>query len=180
MYDVEVALMERLPLFKSVNKSALRELCTLAPPVRFGEGAPIFRQGDASDVAMLLLSGSLRVSIGRGAQVRTVGSVDPGEVVGERALVETGVERSASVIASRDCVALLLTPQVMDHARINAAVVAVEKHLLATLSERIRRTNQNLQQLLAEVGAAVEEPTPSAAPAPTLRARLARLFGRDS
>ena len=70
-------------IFKGVDRSALLELCTMAPPVSFKTGVTIFTQGDESDVALLLLDGLLGVEVTSAGQHREVGQVNTGEIVGE-------------------------------------------------------------------------------------------------
>ena len=146
--------MQRLPdidalsglyLFKSVPRQALVELCGLAPPVRFAQGATLFRQGDPADVALLLVEGRLVVSVRVQAVVRQVGDVRPGEIVGETALFQQQGRRSATVVASEPSVALQISWYLLERARGNPAVVALEQHLLGALVRRIRKTNQAIQ-----------------------------------
>ena len=72
--------------------------------------------------------------------------------------------------------ALLLTPELMDHAARNSAIVALEQHLLGTLARRIRSTNQAIQ-----LAWKADAPDPGSSDTPpqkrTLRARLSSLFG---
>ncbi|MFN2428111.1 MAG: cyclic nucleotide-binding domain-containing protein, partial [Candidatus Binatia bacterium] len=70
-------------------------------PLKRGEH--LFRQGDAAEDALVVVSGVLQVSIqdAFGAE-KVVGEVGPGEIVGEVALF-TEQARTASVVAMRDC-----------------------------------------------------------------------------
>jgi len=171
----EIDQLSQLYLFRSVPRPALRELLTLAPPTRFATGSPVFEEGAPADVALLLIQGRLVATVGSGAKAKQVGDIRPGEIVGEQGLFVPGGQRSAKVVAAEPSVALLVTPELMDHAARNPAIVALEQHLLGTLARRIRATNQTIQL------AWKSDPLPNAkagAPKPrTLRERLSALFG---
>lgn len=170
----EVDQLSQLYLFRGVDRSALHELVILAPPVRFQRGVEVFAQGAPADVALLLFQGRLLASVCSAEGDTQVGDIRPGEVVGEQGLFVPGGQRSARVVAAEPSIALVLSPELMDHAARNPAIVALENHLLGTLARRIRRTNQAIQQ------AWKAQPLESADAAPrkrTLRDRLVALFG---
>jgi CRP-like cAMP-binding protein len=171
----DIDQLNQLYLFRSVPRPALRELITLAPPTRFAAGSPVFEEGAPADVALLLIRGRLVASVGSGDNAKQVGDIRPGEIVGEQGLFVPGGHRSAKVIAAEPSVALLVTPELMDHAARNPAIVALEQHLLGTLARRIRATNQAIQM------AWKSDPLPTKPEEPaqklTLRQRLSALFG---
>ncbi len=169
----EIERLSQLYLFRTVPQPALRKLLILAPPTRVQVGHEVFAEGATADVALLLLSGRLVATVGQGEQSREVGDIKPGEIVGEQGLFVPGGQRSARVIAAEPSVALLVTPELMDHASANPAIMAIEQHLLGTLARRIRRTNQAIQHAWKAT------PLPDQGGAPrkkTLRDRLAALF----
>ena len=135
-----------IPLFKSVPRSALRELTTLAPVVQFEEGHIVFHHGWAASVALLILRGKLVARVAHEGVVRNVGEIGPGEIMGEQALFVPGGQRSASVVAKTACTCLLLEPGKWERHSDNPAMVALERHLLETLARRIRRTNAVVQE----------------------------------
>lgn len=170
----EIDQLGQLYLFRSVPRPALRELVSLAPPTRFGAGHAVFEEGAPADVALLLLSGRLVASVGTGDNAKQVGDIRPGEIVGEQGLFIPGGQRSARVVAAEPSVALLVTPELMDHAARNPAIVALEQHLLGTLARRIRATNQAIQ--MAWKADPPADTSPDARPR-TIRERLSALFG---
>ncbi len=139
-------------VFKGVPKRSLHELCILAPPVQFPLGATVFEQGKVADVALILIEGRLEVEVESRGQYRQVGQVHPGEIVGEQALFSRGGERSATVRAAIASTLLLLSPEMMERASGNPAMIAIEQQLLATLARRLRRTNQETQKIWKEAG----------------------------
>ena len=153
--------------------ASLHELCTLAPPVSFKPGVTIFTQGDDSDVALLLVDGLLGVEVSSAGQHREVGQVNTGEIVGETALFAREGKRSATVRALKESQCLLINQDLLINAAKNPALVSIERHLLATLARRIRRTNQETSKIWKEIGSIqAESPAPEG-----IAARLKKLFG---
>jgi CRP-like cAMP-binding protein len=143
-----VERLSQIDMFKEVPQVSLAELVRLAPIVRFKDGDAVFRQGDSADVALLVLSGSMAASVAVDGGKKTLGSIAPGEVIGEQALFISMGKRSATVMATELSQCLIISPQVVDQAYRNPAVVALELRLLGSLVVRIRRTNESLQDLL--------------------------------
>lgn len=172
----EIDQLSQLYLFRTVPREALRELISIAPPTRISKGQTVFEEGASADVALLLITGRLVASVGHGESSKPVGDIRPGEIVGEQGLFIPGGRRSARVLAVEPSMALLLTPELMDHAARNSAIVALEQHLLGTLARRIRSTNQAIQ-----LAWKADAPDPGSSDTPpqkrTLRARLSSLFG---
>jgi len=139
-------------LFKGVSTEALRELSSLAPPVSFKPGVTLFKQGDTSDVALLLLEGKLSVEVAIAGQHREVGAVNVGEIVGETAIFAREGKRSATVRALQSCSCLIISKELLVEAHTNPAVIAIERHLLGSLARRVRRTNQEINKLWKELG----------------------------
>ena len=160
-------------IFKGVERTALHELCAMAPPVSFKTGMTIFTQGDESDVALLLLDGLLGVEVTSAGQHREVGQVNSGEIVGETALFARGGKRSATVRALKSSQCLLINEDLLLNGAKNPAVIAIERHLLGTLARRIRRTNQETTKLWKELG--VKDTTPEVKAG--LVGKLKSLFG---
>lgn len=170
-----VPLLQQLPMFALVDPKHLRQLAVEAPPVEFQEGATIFQQGAQADVALLLVHGQLVASVASGTATREVGTIAPGEVVGEQALLASGGVRSANVTASTASVCLLLTNQIL-HATPNPATVAIENKLVDSLCARIRRTNASMREAWGMQQVAEKEEHEDH---PTLRGRIRHLFGAD-
>ena len=79
---------------------------------------------------------------------KTLGTISSGELIGEQALFIPMGKRSATVTANEASQCLIISPQVVDQAFRNPAVVALELELLRALVIRIRQTNDSLQDLL--------------------------------
>jgi len=168
-----VATLANMFIFKNVDKSAIQELCSLAPPVSFHTGVTIFEQAEKSDVALLLVEGKLGVEIYSASQRREIGQINTGEIVGETALFAREGKRSASVRALEPSQCLLISQELLINASKNPAVIAIEKHLLGTLARRIRRTNQETSKIWKEYS--IHQPT--SASDDGFISRLKNIFG---
>lgn len=101
--------------------------------VTLKRGDYLFRQGDRPDGAYMLVSGSLRVSVGDGAGgERTIARIRQGELLGEMALI-TEDDRSASISALRDCELFRLPAE-----------------LFAVVSERYPRNVLNVYRMVTQ------------------------------
>ena len=161
-------------IFKGIPRTALHEMCALAPPVNFKPGTTVFNQGDASDVALLLIEGKLGVEVSSAGQHREVGQVNVGEIVGETALFAREGKRSATVRALQSSQCLLINREILEQANKNEALIAIERHLLGTLARRIRRTNQETAKLWKELSNENDGSTKASA---GLANKLKKLFG---
>jgi CRP/FNR family transcriptional regulator, cyclic AMP receptor protein len=142
----DTSLLRALYIFQGLPDSAFDELLRLSPVRHWPRGTTLFEEGEAADVAVLLLSGELFATVGRGADQRQLGTVRPGEVVGEQAIFTKGGRRNASVTASVDSVGLLLTDEVLVEGASNQAIVAIERQLLASMARRIRRADLEIKR----------------------------------
>lgn len=175
MNDVEA--IANLYVFRLVDRTEIEALCAIAPPQNFHADAVIFRQGDAADHALLVVEGRLEATVEAGGQVRRVGEIGPGEVVGEQALFHPQGRRNATVAALQPSRCLVVTRKLLDDGAENAAVVALETYLLGSLARRIRSTNRTLLQAWKEA-APKSSPIESATQASgNLLDSLRRLFG---
>ena len=177
---MSIVKLSRLPMFASVPRSDLEDLLRRAPSQQHARGTALFQQGDAAEDAVLLVDGMLGVSVQVGSLSRQVGSVRPGEIAGEQGLFVRGGVRNALVVATQPSVTLRLTPGLLQAARGNAAVVALEQQLIATLARRVRSTNLAIQKAWKEEARLRSTQQPATPNAPTFRDRLMSLFGARS
>ena len=139
---------------------------------RFDPDAVLFRQGDPSDFAILILSGSADVLREAGDDAILLGTVQAGEFVGEMGVLE-GRARSATVRAAESVEAEMIERQAFLE-RVSAEPELAKK-LLLRMSARLRDVEDMLTQLYAshEAAPAGRElvpaaPTAEAPPALTL------------
>ncbi len=105
----------------------------------------IFREGEASEAAYLIVSGSVRIVKGYGTdRPKELAVVGAGEYVGEMGAIDN-LPRSASAIAQGNVVCAPVTPgEFMDMLR-NNPDEAID--LLRILFERLRAANRRLAEI---------------------------------
>ena len=115
--------------------------------VAFKAGDTIISEGDEGDTAFFIVSGAVDVVVGRGANARTVGRLETGEVFGEMSLIEPG-PRSATVTAACDTECLAASYQDF--------IAAIEQNperavgFMKTLVRRLRKMNELLASATPE------------------------------
>ncbi len=107
-------LLARVELFTTLSAGELDFLAQNLSEKLFQVGDTLFRQGEAGDSMYLVVEGLLNVYIAGGEhgwEVK-VGQLTPGEFFGEMSLL-TGENRTATIIASTDCVVYQITREVL-------------------------------------------------------------------
>jgi CRP-like cAMP-binding protein len=144
--SVEAVLgaLDRVPLLAQVPAAAKARLAAAARPVRYRDGAPVFRCGDpGTDGMLVVLDGIVRLHLSTAAgREMTLGLVGAGETVGEIALIDGG-PRSADATALTPVGGLMI-------ATASAVAVIESDHaaalaLLRELAARLRRTTDQLE-----------------------------------
>lgn len=176
---MSVEKLSKLAMFRSVPHASLENLLKVCPAVSYRTASQIFEQGSAASRALLLVEGRLEVSVKSGTTHHHVGEIHPGEVVGEQALFVAGGQRNAAVFANQPSICLVLSPVLFQHSGDDIAIAALERHLIATLARRIRKTNLEIQKAWKASRAEVPE-TEEGEPKATLRERLRSMFGGRS
>lgn len=136
--------LDRVPFLARLPAAARARLDAAARPVRYREGASIFRCGDpGADGMLLVLDGVVRLHLSTAAgREITLGLVGAGETVGEVALVDGG-PRSADATALTPVRGLMIGTA--------AAIAVIESDhaaalaLLRELAARLRRTTDQLE-----------------------------------
>jgi small-conductance mechanosensitive channel/CRP-like cAMP-binding protein len=133
-----VALMRRIDLFSSLPDEQLQALAAGLTPRNFAAGQTVVRRGEAGESMFVLMEGLLevRTEVAAGSAEQPVGTVQPGEFIGEMSLL-TGEPRMATVTAMTDVVMWEITKKQMEPVlRGDPAFAAV---LARTLAERQAR-----------------------------------------
>ncbi len=115
-----VLALQRVPMFSELDPEDLELLARTTSEVAYEPGEVVYREGEEGSEALMIVSGSVEVSLRRDGVVTPINSYGPGECVGELALLGSGV-RSADVIAGDDGV---------------HGVVITKANFLSTLEER--------------------------------------------
>jgi CRP-like cAMP-binding protein len=100
-----VSALAHLELFGDVPPETLAAIEARLTSVHVAPGETLMRQGEPGDRFALIVEGEATVSRSRGDEVREVGTLGPGSIVGELALLRAG-ERTATVTAKGAVTAL--------------------------------------------------------------------------
>ncbi len=117
----------------------------------YKSGDVIFREGEESDAAYLIVSGNVRIVKGHDTpRPKQLAVVRAGEYVGEMGVIDN-LPRSASAVAEGNVVCAPVTPaDFMDMLRRNPDE-AID--LLKILFERLRAASRRLAEIEQEAGA---------------------------
>lgn len=142
--DTEV--LRRAPLFASLDDDAFAALTDELTEVDLPRGATLFHEGDPGDRLYFIIFG--KVKLGRTAsdgRENLVAVMGPGEVFGEMALFDPSPRSTAATAVSETQLAGL------NHENLKKVLErnpAVSQQLLQALARRLRRTNENLADLV--------------------------------
>ncbi len=101
----------------------------------------LFREGDEAHSVYIVKRGEMHAIKGDGLNAKILGKITIGEFVGEMAHIN-GEPRSATVIATADCELIEIPRGTLDTVLFSKP--AWTKALVATLSKRLKKTNENL------------------------------------
>lgn len=141
----EIRVLRSVPIFGDLDTARLKLLAFTGERVAFAAGEVLFRQGDESDAAYVLLSGTADVVIeaGDGGPVR-VSSLAQNAIVGEMGLV-TDDPRSATVVATSAIDALKLRKDVFLAllAEFPKMALSVTRLMVKRLRDNVASTGQS-------------------------------------
>jgi CRP/FNR family cyclic AMP-dependent transcriptional regulator len=146
MEGAALKLFGAIPLFAGIEQDGLDGIARIFQPMSFPAAAHLMRQGQPADGAYLIESGAADVYTALpGGGETSVAALGPGAVLGEMALLESGI-RSASVVAraavaahfiERDAFRMLLSQR-------NRAAFTLQSRITLTLCERLRQLNEKV------------------------------------
>ena len=103
----KVELLRKVPLFERCSKRELAEIAQIADEIDFREGKVLIREGSRGREFFVLLDGAVDVTKGD----RRINQLGPGDFFGEIALIAPSAQRTATVTATTDVDALVVTAQ---------------------------------------------------------------------
>lgn len=132
-------ILKKIPVFAGLSDPEYEPLLGVCRVCRFDPGTPIFSQGDAGYALYVVLSGAVEVTAD---QVGRLGTVGPGEMFGEIAVV-CRVRRTATVTAADETCLLELGMDDLDRLRGRAPRTAyvILRNTARTLAERLIDAN---------------------------------------
>ncbi|HLI02596.1 MAG TPA: cyclic nucleotide-binding domain-containing protein [Acidimicrobiales bacterium] len=132
----KVDVLAKLPLFARCSRRELGRIADICVEEEKKAGSVLTHEGQAGGVAFVIVEGDAEVRQGR----RVLGSVGPGEVIGELALID-GRPRSASVHATTDLRVLEISSD--DFSTLLDDMPHFTRNLLVSLSLRIRQMDEH-------------------------------------
>jgi CRP-like cAMP-binding protein len=132
--DDDMALLARQPLLSLMERDALRLLAFAAESRTLRAGDVLFRVGEPSDAALLVVSGMIALTAGENGEPAD-DVAGPGALIGELALF-TSVPRQATAIAREPAQVMRLPRSVMR--RVLSESPASAEAIAAAIGERLR------------------------------------------
>ena len=124
-------------MFSSLSQKDLGRIAKASNEVTLDEGQIMVDQGDAGRDAYVIIEGTATVK----RNGRKVGTVGPGEAIGEMALIDHG-PRTATVTADGKLTALVLTAR--EFGGVLEEVPAVAHKVMAQLATRVRELDRQI------------------------------------
>ncbi|MFP5348110.1 MAG: Crp/Fnr family transcriptional regulator [Actinomycetes bacterium] len=139
-------VVRRAPLFAPLDDEAAAALLASMEQVELPRGAALFKEGEPGDRLYVITEG--KIKLGRSSvdgRENLVAVLGPGEMFGELSLFDPG-PRTATATAVSD--AQLVGLGNADLQTWLSGRPDVARHLLQALAQRLRRTNENLADLV--------------------------------
>ena len=128
-----------IPLFRNADEAAIGEILADCEVLLLPAGTPLLRPGQTNHNVYTLLSGQIAAHLDANLSPDAAISISSGECVGELSAID-GKPVSALVLALTDARVLELSREVFWYRLMALPGVAI--NLMATLAERMRKTNE--------------------------------------
>ena len=150
MQQERLALLQSMPIFGGLNETGLDFLSGLFKEVSVSKNAYFFNEGDSANSLFILESGQAQMlkrdhHQGESLILRTL---ERGDCFGEMSLIDPN-PRSASVIATADCLAIELSNQALFQlyeAHMDQFTL-IQMNMLREVSRRLRDLDERLSEL---------------------------------
>jgi CRP-like cAMP-binding protein len=127
----KVEILRNVPLFGLCTQKELADIAGLVDEVTAKEGDVLTKEGTPGRECFIVLSGEAKAT----ARGRAIGTLGPGECIGEMALLDTA-PRAATVTAVTDMELFVLEPR--SFGDLLDRHPSVSKRLLASMARRLR------------------------------------------
>ena len=139
-------LLKKARFFKHLEGPELKRILSISKLAKFPAGALIFGKKSVGNHFFVVNSGRVKIFTSASAKrSKTLAYLGPGEFLGEMALLG-GKVRSASAMAEENCELLVIDKT--NFQRLLLTNRAFTLRLLYTLSARLQKTNEELEELL--------------------------------
>ena len=143
--------LRKSPLFQGLSDEELQKLMDMAEPVLLRAGEILIKQGELGDSAYVVISGDFEVQKRSGQSLIKIDVRNPGDVVGEMALLSRG-PRNATLIAKTDGEVLRIPQEAFEKllSTSTTAAMAVLHWVMARLTQNESLLHQ--QEKMAALG----------------------------
>jgi len=143
--------LRKSPLFNGLSDQELKQLMDNAKPLYLHAGEILMKQGDPGDCAFVVVKGEFEIQKQSGQSLIKVDVRNPGDVVGEMALLSRG-QRNATVIAKVDSETLCISQEVFENllSSSSSAALAVLHWVMLRLTQNEALLHQ--QEKMAALG----------------------------
>ncbi|HUT51940.1 MAG TPA: cyclic nucleotide-binding domain-containing protein [bacterium] len=150
-------------LFQGLNFDETLALAGLFKKEKHKEGQVIIEEGALGQALYIIESGEVRVIKTEDGRDEEIARLTRGELFGEMSLIENELT-SASVVAATDLALLVIKRRDFEALLEKDKNVALKiyKTFCLTLSDRLRRTSEELSQLKAQCAQGTKGPRPGA------------------
>lgn len=139
-------LLKKIPFLSALSAKHLNEVFRLAEELNVGTRQSIFAKRQDSDAMYIVLSGRIKIFTNSSSKKRkTFAYLKEGDFFGEMSLLE-GTTRTAAAQAVEP--SRLLVIRKKDFQRLLGQDPKLAMYLLKTVSERLRRANEEIEGLL--------------------------------
>ena len=143
---MEDDVVRQAPLFAALDDEAAEALAASMTRREIARGEVLFNEGDAGDRLYVIVDGKVKLGRASGdGRENLLAVLGPGEMFGELSAFDPG-PRNATATAISDAVLLGLGTD--DLTRWLAGRPDVARQMLRALARRLRRTNENLADLV--------------------------------
>jgi CRP-like cAMP-binding protein len=139
----DVELLRRIPMFAKVEPAKLKLLAFTSDRVTFAAGQELFRQGDGSDAAYIIVGGTADVIVDSPRGPLTVAQLGKNEFIGEIGIL-CDVPRTATVRAATELITLKITKELFFRMVTDFPAMGVE--VMRVLAHRLEQTTVQLRE----------------------------------
>jgi CRP/FNR family transcriptional regulator, cyclic AMP receptor protein len=144
----DVELLRRIPMFAKVEPAKLKLLAFTSERVTYSEGQDLFRQGDNSDAAYIIVEGTADVIVNSPKGPLTVAKLDKNEFIGDIGIL-CDVPRTATVRAATQLTTLKITKELFFRMVTDFPTMGVE--VMRVLAHRLELTTAQLAEAKSRV-----------------------------
>ena len=148
--EQEVDLLRRISIFAKIDPPKLKLLAFTSERIAFREGEPLFLQGDPSDAAYVIISGSAEVLVGTPNGEISVTRLARNALVGEIGIL-CDVPRTATVRALSELETLKIEKR--NFFRLIKEFPQMGAEVVREIAERLAKTTEDLTATRNELAA---------------------------